>query len=648
MKRQNLFSKKTVVSVVFVFIALLTWDWVQMNISSTEAGTFRPESEFDGVSGATATVSIIPSDFNELSSPVSRTDESLTDAQITDMVKLAIDKQGGFEDVLDQGDQVLIKVNLVGADKPAGTGENTDYRVVKGLILAINEYTEGDVEIIIGEGTARTNDDPAEDGSVFHNSGYVDLLSDPELDGINVSLLNLNQTYNDLEEVDLKNQATAAPHGTSYMVHKAILEADVYIVVPVLKIHDTGITNALKNQIGIAPGCYYGYNKMKGSEHYDGLVHDVAQRRWTTEEIVDLCNVAKIDFVVVDALMCLETYKSDKTNNRVRMNTILAGKDPVAVDHVAAKIFCLNPDDIAHITLAEKVGLGTNQRNDIWIEGASIDDVKKKVKKNTSNEGEFGQSNRTWILSNAFSGTEIETEYISGEASIKPKPLDENWSEPIYFFDDRIDLLSYYDDPSNVVSYAFSYFNAPQAQSAELWIGSDEGMWVYLNGELVHNFSSIASFDDGVLVTDIIDIDINEGENTLLVKTIHKYKDYSFTLNICDPESSGQYEGNRVEGLYFYQDTIWGNVSSQVEQTTDNNTIQAYPNPCTDYVNISYNGKFDGNNLQVYNISGQLIKTFNSHEVNWDLTDNSGNKVAKGQYIIRDAKSSYVLRLIVK
>jgi len=56
------------------------------------------------------------------------------------------------------------------------------------------------------------------------------------------------------------------------------------------------------------------------------------------------------------------------------------------------------------------------------VVGATIDAVKKKIRKNTANNGEFGRSNRTWILSQAFAGSDITTEYIAGEASLVPKP----------------------------------------------------------------------------------------------------------------------------------------------------------------------------------------------------------------------------------
>jgi uncharacterized protein (DUF362 family) len=209
------------------------------------------------------------------------------------------------------------------------------------------------VEITIAEGSARNNDDVTSATSVWANSGYRDLLTDPFFSGVNLKLLNLNQTINDLQNVDLGAKSVDALQGSVYHIHKAELATNVYIAVPVLKIHDTGITNALKLQIGTAPGCYYGYNKTQSATNPQGIYHDVGNKRWNEEALVDLTMIAYVDFVVIDALMCLQIQKSYNGSNQLRMNTILAGKDPVAVDHICANLFSLNPDDIALITLAE-------------------------------------------------------------------------------------------------------------------------------------------------------------------------------------------------------------------------------------------------------------------------------------------------------
>jgi uncharacterized protein (DUF362 family) len=642
-------------AVIIAFTAIC-WDLATSKKYAVEEGTFRYESEFGAVISGTTKVAIIPSDYAELSSQVSRLINPGYE-HIEEMVKKAIELQGGLDWVISKGDKVMLKVNLVGGNSPSGQGENTDVRVVKALIKIIDEFTEGDVEIIVAEGTARINDNVDEAGSVWDNSGYRDLLTDSCLSGINFSLLNINQTYNDLEPVNLGNLGTAAPHNKTYHVHKAELDADVYISVPVLKIHDTGITCALKNQIGTAPAAYYGYNKTAGTQYYGGLVHDVGHRRWTTEEIVDLSVIADVDFVVVDAIMCLESYKTYNGSNQVRFNTIVAGADPVAVDHVCAKLFCLNPDDIAHITLAEKIGLGTNNPAQIDIAGAAIDDVKKQVKKNLSTNGLFGQSNRTWILSQPFDCTDISQECIENEAILEPVAGENGWSEPVYFFDDRIDLLSYYNDKSDIVTYAFTYFYAPEDQQADLWIGTHEDMYIYVNAEKVYSFSGINTYGDNVINTTKQRINIKKGENKLLVKTLNEYGDYSFALNICEVEATTEYSGNRVNGLKFYTarnspDYIYGKTAGK------SLIFEIYPNPVTEYANIKFEIPVTSRTtLDIFDLNGKLIShlldnylTAGLHTVTWDARNQNGTSLNPGIYICSVKAKNYLSnsRIIVK
>lgn len=644
--------------IALVAATAICWDIAVAKLD-VEPGTFRYESEFDAISSATATVGIVTSDYDELTSPVERTSNPSYE-QIEEMVGKAIELQGGFEWVIDKGDVVMIKVNLVGGSSRSGEGENTDVRVVKALIRQIHQYTEGDVTIQVAEGTARTNDDPTDPASVWGNGGYIDLLTDTMMTDINFSLLNLNQSIENMIEVDLGSEGMSAKQGTKYSVHRAELEADVYIAVPVLKIHDTGITNALKLQVGSAPGCYYGYNKTKGTEHSVGIYHDVDHRRWTTEMIVDLCNVADIDFVVVDAIVCLELHKNASTENQVRFNTILAGSDPVAVDHVSAKLMGLNPDDVAHITLAEKVGLGTNDPEYISMAGVPLDEARIRVKKNQKSVGKFGQSNRTWILSQAFEGNDLLKEYFVDEASIEPLPGEAGWSQPVYFFDDRIDLYSFYQGHTGI-TYAYTYFHAEKAQEADLWLGTHEGIQVYLNGEQVHYSTTVNSFGDSDRLTSRDIVNIREGRNTLLVKTINNFGDYSFTLNICEIENDPYYFGNRVDGLKFYLDN--SGTGSIISSSPDNEmhktaSLEGYPNPASDYTTLRFHlHKSRQTSIQIYDLSGRVVKSFGkefrssgTHELTWYLDNNSGARVSEGTYLctLRSGKQSQSFKLVVK
>jgi uncharacterized protein (DUF362 family) len=634
---RKIFGKgKTGLLGLIIVVSAISLDFMVSEFAA-EAGTFRLESEFVAVQNDTTTVSIVPSDYAGLASPVARS-ANLTYEQVEAMVRKAIELQGGLQGVVKKGDKVMLKVNLVGQNSPSGQGENTDVRVVKAAIKIISEFCNGDVRFQVAEGTARSNDDPKATGSVWANSGYTDLLTDTYLSGIQIELLNINQTYADMVQVDLGAKSVNGKQGSKYFVHKAILDADVYIAVPVHKIHDTGMTNALKLQIGIAPGCIYGYNKMKGSTYSDPLYHGVTHRRWQSEAIVDLSTIADIDFVITDALMCLQSKKSYDGSNQLRMNTIVAGKDPVAVDHVCTKLFDMNPDDIDHITLAEKVGLGTNDPEKIILKGATIESTKKPAKKEVSQQGTFGQSNRNWILSQPFAGTNITTEYIANEASLKPEPGKNGWSQPVYFFDDRIDLLNFYNGATNIVTYAYTNFFAPKAQTAELWLGTQEAIYVYLNGELAYSFNSTQTYGDADLGKKVKNIEIKAGENALLVKSLNKTGDYSFGLNICEVESNSVYSGNRVDGLAFYQSAVTGNVKVMDAGVKN---LKCYPNPATTQATIRFAVPSKENVLvQIFDTKGALINTLNNsrlpagtHEFLWDLTAYNQKQVKPGIYV---------------
>ncbi|MDA3880650.1 MAG: DUF362 domain-containing protein [Prolixibacteraceae bacterium] len=641
------------VIIFFIAVAAISFDFALTSIQAID-GTFKPESEFQKFTYSNTKVSVVTSEYEGLTKQISRNIDP-DYQQVEDMVRKAIELQGGLEGTINKNDVVMLKINLVGANSASGNGENTDVRVIKALMKVIHKFTDGEVEFWIAEGSARSNDDINSAGSVWANSGYQSLLSDNELSDVNFKLLNINQSIDDIIEYDLGDIGVNAYQGSKYFVHKSLFEADVYITVPVLKVHNTGITSALKLQIGIAPGAVYGYNKLKGTTYSPPLYHDVKHRRWTTEAIVDLSNIAQIDFVVVDALMCLDLGKSDKVDNRVRFNTILAGSDPVAIDHVCTRLFDMNPDDIAHITLAEKVGLGTNNPEQIEITGEDIEQVKKRIRRNQETNGLFGQSNRTWILSNAFSSTNINDELIANEMSVSPKPGDDGWSQPVYFFDDRIDLLNYYSAATNIISYAYTSFYTPEAQQAELWLGTHEAIKVYMNGETVYESNTTNNYGDSEIGKRVAYIDLLEGKNTLMVKTLNKFGDYSFALNICEVESVKFYAGNRVEGLKFFQNEK-GLRSPDINNSKQN--IKVYPNPASDFVKLT----FDLNNAQnsiidIYNLKGQKVKAFRNlnhpqsqNTIFWDLTNDKGFRLDNGIYIctLTNGVKQHSVRLIIK
>ncbi|MCK4448057.1 MAG: DUF362 domain-containing protein [Candidatus Marinimicrobia bacterium] len=662
-------SKKTA-SRLLTF-GLILFVWFYWDFSQAEKRGLSPFrsykylSEFDAVTAATTKVSIVRSDDPELIHPIPTNDESIDYDEIESMVMRAIKLAGGFDWVIEPDDVVLLKPNIVDPEPP-GSGEVTDVRVIKALIKIIDEINPGNIEIIVGEGSPRPMDYEMDYQSKFSSpqwdklwdaAGYQDLLTDPYLDGINFRFSNLNGSppenpWQDLVEVEVPGGGVASPQDGKYFVHKDILDADVFITVPVMKIHTPGITVALKNQIGLAPSTLYGFSKTAGVLQ-DNYQHKLIHGTWTDKEIVDLSHLAQIKFVVVDAIACLEREKTARRQNGVitnlvRMNTIVAGTDPVAVDHVCTRLMGMNPDDIEHITLAERIGLGTNDPENIHIVGTGLEQARVRFIKTPSPEGDFGQSNRIWLLNGPYSikgiSDPINYLFIENEFALRPESSQNGWSEPIYFMEDRIDLYDYFNLTSSgdVVSYAFSYFDAPKDQEAELWIGSDEALIIYINGQAVYSYNSTRSFSGYYSVK--VKAPIKAGENTLLVKALQKYGRYDFSLNICEPETDPNFDGNRVWGLRFKTTPNSTAVKQREIQTTLSYELQnAYPNPFNSTVRINYQISSPGPMyITVYNLKGQIIRTLlNENIVNagekmifWDGTDDYGHIVATGLYLV--------------
>lgn len=521
-------------------------------------GSFRADSLFTAAPSHATSVAVIASDNAALTNPAAVTSTTLTFAQIKDMVKKSIDMVGGISRYVHNGDSVIIKPNIVGA-KLTGDGENTDIRVVKAIIKIIYEQYGNGCTIFIGEGSARST--ATMGGALWKLAGYQDLATDADLAGINFKLVDLNDEA--AAGVNLIYKQTtnslAVGQGGKYWIHKYLVSPNVrYIDVPVLKMHEPGMTNCLKNQIGIAAGYRYGFNKMAGGAggykliHHNQFLSTYNYKTWQDEELTDLSScIDHFDLCVVDATLCLESQKTLITGgvNQVRLNTIIAGPDPVAVDHVCARIIGSNPDDIAHICMAAKIGLGTNNPDSISILGENIaTKYMHRFDRGTTVHATYGQGNRIWLVSQAFPYTSMTNQYIPNEATIAPSKGDAGWSAPIYFFDDRIDLASFHNPTGSVVTYCYTNFYSPTATTgSELWLNSEEQMIVYLNGVQVYNYSGIAR-PNANLVTDKPLVNLKAGENTLLVKVLQTAGCYDFAVNICEPGTLG----NRVNGLKFY------------------------------------------------------------------------------------------------
>lgn len=240
-------------------------------------------------------------------------------------------------------DVVAIKPNLCCIKGPE-TGATTDVRVVEGIIKYLQEeFQIHEILVVESDGTQVLAD------MAFKLLGYERLSR-----RLNVKLINLSKTpcstKTFLENASVKK-----------VEYPNILENVNWLVsVPKIKMHTLCSLGAtMKNQFGCNPF------QKKSIYHKD-----------LNTCIVDLNYIFKPQLIVVDGIVAMEG-RGPVSGLPVAMNTLLFGRDAVAMDHFIARTIGMNPGAVKYLVEARKRGLGTADYKTV---GAGLEDVEKKFK----------------------------------------------------------------------------------------------------------------------------------------------------------------------------------------------------------------------------------------------------------------------------
>ncbi|MEM1566043.1 MAG: DUF362 domain-containing protein [Candidatus Bathyarchaeia archaeon] len=244
-------------------------------------------------------------------------------------------------EVLSSKKPILIKPNYIVAKHPS-TGMTTDSKVVEGVVKYLKDH--GIDDITIGEG-----------------SGWADTF-----EAFKVAEIDKVANKYNVRIVDLNKDRFVEVYPPNPLALKKVLVAETalkscIISVPKLKVHRlTLVTLGIKNMMGALAS--------KGSMH-NGKLH---------ENIADLASVLRPSLTVIDGIIAGEG--NEVNGNPVKMNLVIAGTDPVAVDAVGAAVMDIPPTEVRHLALAEKKGLGTCRLDEVEIVGEPIDKVKRKFR----------------------------------------------------------------------------------------------------------------------------------------------------------------------------------------------------------------------------------------------------------------------------
>ncbi|MBT3343852.1 MAG: DUF362 domain-containing protein [Gemmatimonadetes bacterium] len=504
-------------------------------------------------------VSVVPSDDPELSSPTGR-DTPLTTDQVYDMTARALALIGGMESVVkDTARLVVIKPNISIA-RASGTGIVTDARVVRAVALLVHEASP-QARILIAEGAGGWVSPAMADCSFVHlnrGSDRTERLQDGfEIAGHRATVAELQGLGIDIDVHDLNFDLAykmQVPGGgllwDEYELASSIIDADVWINVPVAKTHGAKITCCLKNHFGIFPGRVYGWNKARGTETHEGIPH---WPRLMDESWVDLVLMSQVDLNVVDMLQGTEGGAFEGTPKR--SNIVLAGADPIATDLVVAQLMGFNPDDFEFADLGAQRGIGPGSIDGVDTRGGDPAVLSHRFAKASADYGgdwgehaQYGMGPRRWILlgplekDHAFTAQQI--------AALAPTSGESDWSEVVWFGFDKIDLDTHFDDPVQVAVYAFTHFTMATSDSVRFWIGSDEALTVWIDGEQIYTHEGRRRHDMG---GDKIPGYVEAGEHRLLIRAEQGRGRFDFSFNVCEPIDDLRFAGNRYPGVRYYQ-----------------------------------------------------------------------------------------------
>lgn len=240
------------------------------------------------------------------------------------MFDKAMEAMGGISRFVWKNSKVVVKPNI-GWDVSPDRGANTNPKLVAQIIKHC--YAAGAKSVTVFDHTC---DDWK---GAYSNSGIERAAKDA---GARIAPGNTESYY---QKVTVPN-TTRLPNAK---IHELIMEADVFINVPVLKNHGGAkITICMKNLMGIV---------WDRKEWHQNDLHQC---------IADFAAFQKPTLNIVDAYTVMKRNgpRGVSADDVVTMKSLIVSTDIVAADAAATKLFGWEPTDIRHISIAAEKKIG--------------------------------------------------------------------------------------------------------------------------------------------------------------------------------------------------------------------------------------------------------------------------------------------------
>ena len=255
----------------------------------------------------------------------------------------AVNLLGGINRFVKKGQRVVIKPNMSFAKTP-DEAANTSPQVVSAVAKACIEAGAKNVLIL------------------DHTLQKAELCL--ERSGIRKSCQSIERTHVIALNDEKFYQSVSVPQGKvikNLKIMKEVMRCDVFINLPTAKSHSaTGVSLGMKGLMGVVWNREYFHSKV-----------DLHQA------IADLSSVVKPALTIIDASRALITGGPAGPGKVEKLNTVIAGVDPVAVDTCGvtiAKWYNKQFDtiNVKHIMAAHRMGLGNINLDQLLIKKENV------------------------------------------------------------------------------------------------------------------------------------------------------------------------------------------------------------------------------------------------------------------------------------
>ncbi|MBC8232173.1 DUF362 domain-containing protein [bacterium] len=265
-------------------------------------------------------------------------------SRVDESVDKIINLLGGIDKFVRKNDTVLIKPNLL-RNAPPEAAITTHPAVIRRII-----------EQVIGVGGKPVVGDSPSFGAtkkIAEQAGIAEVARE-----FGVEVIDLNKS--------VKIPGKAGQSLRNFKLARAVLDSDVVINVPKLKVHQQmQLSAAIKNTFGCAPG------KLKTRLHlYKG------QDKLTfAKMILEYYELVSPKLTIVDGIIAMERF-GPGSGDPYPLGILTGGVDCVAMDRIHCEIIGMPANELELLISARELEIGETEIENIELVGESLDSVK--------------------------------------------------------------------------------------------------------------------------------------------------------------------------------------------------------------------------------------------------------------------------------